>query len=119
MRGKINWIHFYFMVILILVLAGVAIAEEGGHMKYHDQFYQGLKQANGASCCNNRDCRPAEAYIETESKTSLMIAGRWIDVPKKKVQKMVTPDGASHWCGFNETARVPVTYCAILPWGGV
>jgi hypothetical protein len=104
---------------LVITGANAARADEDGHAKYHTEFYQYLKQpGNGASCCDNHDCRPAK-YRMTKEGPEFFIGGRWIVPPKRSVMRMLTPDGQGHWCGIDLNAGNPLTYCAIIPLGSV
>lgn len=98
----------------------LALAEDhAGHALHHEGFYMGLKQpGTGMSCCNNRDCRPAEHRV-TPKGVEFLVAGRWIMPPQSQLIEIETPDAKGHWCGNRENTATPVTYCAIVPRGGV
>ncbi len=80
----------------ILILA-VACAE--GH-----NIYSGLKDHLGAaSCCDERDCRPAH-YRITPAGVEMLLDDEWVRVPDSVVQyRRLDGDtgetGGGHWCG--------------------
>ena len=99
----------------------LALAHDpAGHARHHEGFYMGLKQpGTGVSCCNNQDCRPAKFKI-TATGIQMEVAGKWIVPPMSKVIETETPGGNSaHWCGVMEHSASPITFCAIVPRGGV
>jgi hypothetical protein len=83
-------------MIAILILA-VAYAE--GH-----DIYSGLKDHRGeASCCDERDCRPAH-YRITPAGVEMLLDDEWVRVPDSVVQyRRLDGDtgetGGGHWCG--------------------
>ena len=89
-------------------------------------IYSHLKGSGGGSCCNDRDCRPAD-YRFTAAGVQMFVDGRWIDVPSGAIQYVALPGdtGATrggHWCGgsayernFSNPDDLYVTKCAILP----
>ena len=83
-------------MIAILILA-VACAE--GH-----DIYSGLKDHRGdASCCDERDCRPAH-YRITPAGVEMLLDDEWVRVPDSVVQyRRLDGDtgetGGGHWCG--------------------
>jgi hypothetical protein len=90
----------------------------------HD-IYSHLKNGAGESCCDNRDCRPV-LYRLSAGGVQMLVDGRWIAVPREKIQYRAQPGdtgetGGGHWCGsaYEPTpGRVEdlyVTKCAILP----
>ena len=109
----------YLIKALLVVLATPdwSFAEgPADHDKFH-QFYKGLQQpGSGASCCNNKDCRPV-AFRVTATGVEMLIAGRWIRPPDVRTLEIETPDGGAHWCGI-ETRDEPITFCAIIPRSG-
>src|SRR6266508_6522718 len=83
-------------MIAILILA-VACAE--GH-----DIYSGLKDHRGeASCCDERDCRPAH-YRVTSAGVEMLLDDEWVRVPDSVVQYRslhgdTDETGGGHWCG--------------------
>ena len=86
-------------------------------LQAHD-IYTGLTDMNGASCCNNRDCRPAR-YRMTPEGVELFVNGRWITVPDDTIQYRMLPGdtgetAGGHWCGYDLGQRIRMI-CTILP----
>jgi hypothetical protein len=50
----------------------------------HD-LYSHLSDEVGASCCDNRDCRPALDRVSA-SGAQMLVDQRWIDVPDEWIQ---------------------------------
>jgi hypothetical protein len=103
-----------------LMFASPLLAHDhSGHARFHENFYMGLKQpGTQMSCCNNLDCRPAPHRV-TPNGVEFYIAGKWFMPPADKLMEVTTPDASSHWCGTGESLREPITFCAIVPRGGV
>ena len=103
----------------VLMFASSALAQDhSGHAKHHDQLYKSLKQpGTGMSCCNNQDCRPVPHRITTTG-VEFFVHGRWL-MPPARVVMEVDMTSESHWCGVAEGSASPITYCAIVPRGGV
>jgi hypothetical protein len=106
-------------MLFAFVFASSALAQDhSGHARYHENFYMGLKQpGTGVSCCNNQDCRPAPHRV-TPNGVEFYIAGKWFMPP---VERLIEHESAdqSHWCGTAEHLKEPITFCAIVPRGGV
>jgi len=69
-----------------------------GHDKMHS-WYRTLKQpSNGASCCNDQDCRPTDSRIMPDGSIQAKLDGRWVTVPKEKILRVSPPDLNSHIC---------------------
>ena len=102
-----------------LVVASSALAHDpAGHAKFHDEIYKSLKQpGTGMSCCNNMDCRPVPHRI-TPTGVEFFVGNRWLLPP---ASKLIEHDRAeqSHWCGVGEATASPITFCAVVPRGGV
>jgi hypothetical protein len=124
------------MTMLAILILAVACAE--GH-----DIYSGLKDHLGAaSCCDERDCRPAH-YRITPAGVEMLLYDEWVRVPDSVVQyRSLDGDtgetGGGHWCGvtnWKQQDQVPAfeypphshhpglhlsrfsTRCAILPPG--
>lgn len=107
------------IILLLAMTLSAAAHDPQGHAKHHEHFYMGLKQpGTGMSCCNNQDCRPAPHRI-TATGVEFFVAGKWFMPPQSKLIEVETPDAEGHWCGVNERASTPTTFCAIVPRGGV
>ena len=86
-------------------------------LQAHD-LYSHLTDERGASCCDDRDCRPAP-YRFTAGGLQMFVDRRWIDVPNERVQYRILPGdtgetGGGHWCGWT-TDWGATTLCAVLP----
>jgi hypothetical protein len=102
---------FYCMVAMIAAVGGLLFALPGpkgqeldGHAQYHD-MYRGWTDKNGISCCNNRDCRPAEARVR-DAGIEVLILGEWVPVPEDKVIQPPRPDLQSHVCHIPNTRTI-------------
>lgn len=62
----------------------------------HDPYTK-WQQANGASCCNKSDCRPAVVRWQPTG-WQVRLHGTWCDIPADKVRNYKTPDGGPHVC---------------------
>jgi len=92
------------------------------HVDEHGIDYRQYRDLNGAPCCNDRDCRPADAFIEEHGRAivRLLIDGQWVDVPRAHVVAQRSPDGRAHWCGGrlftnSHLGWLPFPWCVILP----
>src|SRR5262249_12679360 len=98
-----------------LALGGMLLMATSWPSQAHD-IYTSLVDSTGASCCSDRDCRPAR-YRITAAGVQMLVDGSWIAVPDNTSQYR-TIDGdagetaGGHWCGRIELS---VTYCAVLP----
>ncbi len=92
------------------------------HMELHEKFYSKLKiPGTKQSCCNDRDCRPADYRVSSDGEYEFKVAGYWIKVDRMKIIHELTPDGGGHWCGvrymapgFGRKGNI-FTYCGIVP----
>lgn len=84
-----------------------------GHTQHH-QWYLEQTQKNGASCCNNRDCRPAEDFELVPGGARVKIRTGWIMVPENKLQYK-TPDGQAHYCGTRGQNGSDLVFCVFIP----
>jgi hypothetical protein len=87
----------------LLVAAPLAVfAQSGdhgvGHAENHEWYKKLLHPNSGASCCDNRDCRPTRAYVDDDGAWQAQLDGRWVEVPKDAVLRTRAPDGNSHIC---------------------
>lgn len=100
-------------------VASSALAHDpAGHARHHDELYKSLKQpGTGMSCCNNMDCRPVPHRI-TATGVEFFVHGRWLTPPASKLIERHDIE-QSHWCGVGEGSASPITFCAIVPRGGV
>ena len=79
----------------------------------HD-WYTGLHNGLGQSCCNDKDCRPVGLCVLPDRKEGLMIEGTCRPIPWDKVLGIVSPDGGAHACWYDIGGR-PKVLCVILP----
>ena len=106
------------------LVAVVLVASLPLPIRAHD-IYSHLIDEVGASCCDNRDCRPALHRVSA-SGVQMLVDQRWIDVPDERIQyRALLGDtgetGGGHWCGstykpdFGTPNTVYMTKCAVLP----
>jgi hypothetical protein len=93
--------------VLLLSLASAAPA------RAHD-WYTGLSDAAGRSCCSDRDCRPVGLCALPDRREGLLIEGACRPVPWDKVLGVASPDGGAHACWNRRDGR-PNVLCVILP----
>jgi hypothetical protein len=87
----------------------------------HD-IYADVKNQEGATCCNNRDCRPVE-YRVRASGVQMLIHNSWRTIPADKVEyRLLDGDtgqtNGGHWCGEYKQGSGWIlfrTYCAFVP----
>lgn len=75
---------------------------DNGHAKFHE-WYRGLTSPEGESCCNAKDCHPVTGRFVRDGTDGsfvleILIAGRWIKVPKDRILPQPSPDGGVHAC---------------------
>ena len=117
-----------FRALLMFFLAMSAVWFLAGYLtgraaRAHD-FYSSWKQANGASCCNERvehadghvtgDCRRVKARPLADGSWSVMVDGAEVLVTPDKVIKVPSPDMSAHWCGMGT-----VTFCFVAGEAGL
>jgi hypothetical protein len=106
------------------LVAVVLVASLPLPIRAHD-IYSHLLDEVGASCCDNRDCRPALHRVSA-SGVQMLVDQRWIDVPDERIQyRALLGDtgetGGGHWYGstyqpdFGNPTTVYMTKCAVLP----
>ena len=104
-----------------LALVSVALISLLHPAQAHD-IYSHLTNAEGARCCDDRDCRPA-LYRFIAGDLHMFLDGQWIEVPHSTIQyRALLGDtgetGGGHWCGMvyiQTFAALYLTRCAILP----
>lgn len=93
-------------VFAIVLIAGAVIT---GRARGHDIYGDWKMPDNpGLSCCNESDCRSVTAAQDMDGNWTTFVEGRKVPIPARKVMKIPSPDGRSHWCGTKET-----TYCFV------
>jgi hypothetical protein len=100
-------------------------ATASAHVNDRGMDYRRYKDRYGQSCCDVRDCKPADDFIDTlvngEAVVRLLIDGVWITVSRSYVVADPASDGRAHFCGRlysagNKQADVkPEPICVILP----
>lgn len=88
-------LHRMLFAVACLLLA-LALAMEAA--RAHDHYTSWKQPANGASCCDNRDCRPTRARMTDAETWQAWDGERWIDIPPHTILKMQSPDGRNHLC---------------------
>jgi len=116
--------HCFCLSIAGLVLAGrmPARADDplGMHGVGHDalhHWYETLRQpGNGASCCNNQDCRPTRSRLVEGGGVQVELDGVWTPVPPGKILNVPSPDLQSHVCAPKAGSLFPKghIYCVVL-----
>ena len=96
-------------LVLLLLLAAAAPASASAH-----DWYTGLRDGTGASCCGGRDCRPVGLCVLPDREQGLLIAGVCLPIPWDKVLAVASPDGGAHAC-WQPVGRRPYIRCVILP----
>ncbi|WP_162820635.1 hypothetical protein [Microvirga calopogonii] len=107
------------------LMAAVLVANLPLPIQAHD-IYSHLRDEEGASCCDDRDCRPA-LYRFTARGVQMFVDQQWINVPNERIQYRALLGDAGetyggHWCGSlyqsddsQQDAILHLTKCAILP----
>ncbi len=98
-------VWFAILYVALLFASRIVYGQTGqhgdGHAEHHDQYEQWKQPDNGASCCNNADCRPTRARMTDRETWEAWNGYRWIPIPPLKVLRMQSPDGRSHLCESN------------------
>ena len=83
-----------------IVLISTAAAHEGDDPIAG--WYRSLFTLDGQSCCEMRDCAPAEAHLTEQGWEVLVVpwevAPRWVKVPEGAVLRRFNPDGRPILC---------------------
>ena len=95
------------LCLLLLTLAPAPPA------RAHD-WYTGLRDTAGRSCCSDRDCRPVGLCVLPDGKEGLLIGSACRPIPWDKVLGVASPDGGAHACWYGRGRRLTVL-CVILP----
>ena len=96
-----------------LVLLPLLMLASAAPTRAHD-WYSGLRDAQGRSCCSDQDCRPVDLCVLPDRKEGLLIEGTCRPMPWDKVLGVASPDGAAHayWTYLNGR---PDLRCVVLP----
>ncbi len=91
--------------VFALAFVGGAHAEEKGHHTHHgdtSEWYTTLHQKGSRmSCCNNRDCRPADGWRMAGDHYEFFFkkSKKWCHVPESaRLDNQSSPDGEAHVC---------------------
>lgn len=135
MRGDcadraISWLVMLLYALLVgtffwLIQTVKIRAQEHEHppqdLEIHEKFYSTwfMPDKPESSCCNQRDCYPAEAKPDGAGwLVRRREDGKWLPVPGNKMEwGRDSPDGRSHVCASSPMAGDYV-YCFILGAGG-
>lgn len=80
-----------------------------GHMQNHEQ-YKTWRGNDGASCCNESECRPTRARQNDDGSWSAWVEGAWRRVPPRALlEPDRLKDGRSHVC--SPAYNPDVIYC--------
>lgn len=116
-------IFLLLLVIIILMLAGKALAQEhshAGHDKLH-HWYSKLMRPDvpNSSCCSNRDCTQVQARFSAKGWEFLK-GSRWVVVPPEKINKEESFDTQAHacWTPWTTDTDEPIL-CFVMPGAGL
>jgi hypothetical protein len=87
------------MRIIALALVLMASAAHAHVDPVTQEDYSGWKQPNGASCCDNKDCKPTEARWNGKNWEA-RFEDRWVVIPDERVLKHEAKDGNAHLCAM-------------------
>ena len=108
----------------LAILTVLGALPAAAHVGAPGMDYSVYKDSKGAPCCDDRDCHPADAFIEVtedgRAAVRLLIDSQWIAVPRAFVVAEDAPDGRAHWCGGrlftnSHLGWVAFPWCVILP----
>ena len=108
----------------LAILVALGTAPALAHVNDWGMDYSLYKDHKGAPCCDNRDCRPADSFVEItkhgQAVVRLLIDGVWIDIPRTFVVAEDARDGRAHWCGGrlftnSHLGWIAFPWCVILP----
>ena len=99
-------------MLLLLIGCAEALAQAGrpfddaqgrhgeGHAEMHDIYKHWSPPLNpGTSCCNNADCRPTRAFVDSDGHWRAWNGSAWLLVPQERVLPTdYAGDGRSHLC---------------------
>ena len=72
----------------------------------HD-WYSDLKNPQGLSCCNDRDCHPVGHRYSPANGHEVEIQGEWVAVNPRVILPQSSPDGLVHACYLPFVSTVP------------
>jgi hypothetical protein len=104
------------IALALLGLASALSAHEVG-TDPNAEWYQGLKRADGALCCNMRDCRTTDHWKVDDGHFVVLIGDRWTAVEDGHVLRDVSnPTGRAVECHIQHGEYLDVL-CFVPPVG--
>jgi hypothetical protein len=109
-----------WLILCMLLVAAAASA----HVNDRGMDYEKYKNRLGQSCCDDRDCKPADDFaltvLDDQDVVRLLIDGNWFTVSRTWVVDDSASDGRAHFCGQlkatgNPAVVKPEPVCVILP----
>ena len=86
--------------------------------KAHD-WYSGLHDKNGVSCCGGEDCRPTAMCRLPDGHEGIVVLDVCRPIPWDKVLGISAPDGRAHVCAVpSRNGGGALVLCVVLA-GGV
>ena len=77
----------------------------------HDPYASWMIPGTQTSCCNQRDCEPAESWRVAGDRYEAKWRGQWLAVPPGAVLRDVqAPDGRGHVC-VRASVTPPLVLC--------
>lgn len=101
--------------ILVTLLIALMTPSALAHTSATGQDYSKYRRKNGASCCNEKDCRPTRYQREADGSITMYPDGQSVNVPRHLINPLPSDDGNAHWCGKIYDDQHHLTFCAILP----
>jgi hypothetical protein len=71
------------------------------------EWYSGLKNPLGLSCCNDRDCHPVEHRYSPGNGHEVEVQGEWVPVNPRIILPQSSPDGLVHACYLPVVSTLP------------
>ena len=62
------------------------------------EWYTGLQDPQGKSCCNDRDCHPVGYRYTPENGHEVEILDHWVRIDPRLILPQSSPDGQTHAC---------------------
>jgi hypothetical protein len=113
-RIEAPW-RMHAMRLIVILLAMIVAPPAFSVPARSHNWYNGLRSADGISCCSQRDCRPVAYRINPDTgREEINANGAWYPIEYDKVLPFSSPDGGSHAC-WGEAVGRPVFRCIILP----
>jgi len=82
--------------------------------KAHD-WYSGLHDKNGVSCCGGEDCRPTAMCRLPDGREGIVVLDVCRPIPWDKVLGIAAPDGRAHVCAVpSRNGGGALVLCVVL-----